>query len=92
MVYEGTYNENITINNSPDTDEGIILEAVCGADVTTIDASSGDTFFIQNLVTSATIDGFTITGDADGISVNSTTLILKNDIIENNAYKIYFKY
>ncbi len=86
LVYEGTYTQNLTMNGSPAYD-GITLESVCGADLTIINSSGGDTIFIQNVDNYTTIDGFTIMGGSIGLEINNNTggmTTLKNSIVRNN--------
>ncbi len=88
LVYEGTYNENLSFNSSP-TYDGITLESVCGPDLTTINASvpAGYTIFIQNVDNYTTIDGFTIMGGQVGLFINNNTggmTTLQNSTVRNN--------
>ncbi len=90
MVYEGVYTENLVLWGGGDND--ITLESVCGPDLTTISSASPftDTMYIR-LVDYTVIDGFSITGGANGIN---TFLIIEaitvtDSIIRDNSRGIY---
>ncbi len=88
MVYPGVYTQNLFISGNPD--DGITLESVCGPDMTTINASSGDTVFIQ-LTNQTVIDGFTVSGGDNGVYIRNTPgiITITNSIIRDNNRGIF---
>ncbi len=84
-VYEGTYNEDITLKS------GVIVQGA-GAEVTTIHGTgSASVVTATDVDSSAKIDGFTITGGSGsggGISLTNSSPTISNNIITNN-YSTY---
>ncbi|MFC1845311.1 right-handed parallel beta-helix repeat-containing protein, partial [Thermodesulfobacteriota bacterium] len=85
LVYEGSYTP---INLTERSD--VVVQSVCGPDVTTI-TGSGNLVFFQNSG-SNTIDGFTLSGGTNGVAHNSTngTTTIKNCKIDSTSNGVSF--
>lgn len=82
LVYEGTYNENLTFDNI--NDHYTTVRSVCGPESTTIKGTTSPVYFMGNK--SSLLDGFTITGGTySGVFINGATPTINNCIIRNNS-------
>jgi len=85
-VDQGTYTENIYLNNYSGNDSGTALQSLCGADLTILQATSNasDVIYLQELSGTITIDGFQITGGDSGIATSNG-----GDIVDVKNSKIH---
>ncbi len=87
LVYDGTYNENLTITQDP-----LTLVSACGAAATII-SNTNDPVVYFNKSQNSIFDGFTVTGSSGkgiysyGTNYNGldSTPTIKNSIIRNNG-------
>jgi len=82
LVYEGTYPENLVLDNSGTNYSNSKIYAVCGPDNTII-SHTGNVVFLQN-VSGIVIDGFAITGGSIGINSNGGNATINNCKIHDN--------
>jgi len=82
LVHEGTYPENLVLDNSGTDYSNSKVYAVCGPDETTI-SNAGNVVKLQN-VTGIVIDGFSITGGSTGIYSNGGSATINNCKIHDN--------
>jgi len=83
LVYEGTYPENLVLNNSGTNYSNSKVYAACGPDATII-SNTGNVVFLQN-VTGIVIDGFGITGGSTGIYSNGAPALINRCKIHDNS-------
>jgi len=88
LVMEGTYTQDIWVINA--SDNGTTLKSICGADLTTLKATSSasNAIFLQNLSSTnrTIIDGFQIASSKAGIANNSAGILdIRNSKIHGNS-------
>ncbi|MFC1602372.1 hypothetical protein ACFL3U_02265 [Pseudomonadota bacterium] len=92
LVAQGTYTEDLSLTDA--NDENTTLKSLCGADLTTLQATSNEANVIDlsNLSGTSTIDGFQITGGDRGIyDLTTATLVIENSKIYGNDNSGIFK-
>ncbi|MEW6218264.1 MAG: choice-of-anchor Q domain-containing protein [Thermodesulfobacteriota bacterium] len=80
LVYDGTYNENLSFSGVNDADTTV--RSVCGPEVTTISNPGTVVLFLSN--SGNLLDGFTVTGGTIGVYFNSATATVNNCKIHSN--------
>ncbi|HHH47482.1 MAG TPA: hypothetical protein ENK51_01130, partial [Gammaproteobacteria bacterium] len=87
LVDQGTYVEDLYLQSNNGNDDDTTLQSICGADLTTIQATAptNNVIYLQGVSGTIVIDGFQITGGLSGVSTNYTgAMEIKNSKIHGN--------
>ncbi len=87
LVDQGVYVEDLYLQSNNGNDNDTRLQSICGADLTTIQATApaNNVIYLQGVWGTIIVDGFQITGGLSGISTNySGTMDVRNSKIHGN--------